>query len=69
MAVPTISTSIWKTSCKRVNSDLVGKVINIASRCAGFIFKQFDGVLADKMHDEALWDEFTAAADTIAEFL
>jgi methionyl-tRNA synthetase len=31
---------------QRVNSDLVGKVVNIASRCAGFINKQFDGVLA-----------------------
>ena len=30
----------------RVNSDLVGKVINIASRCAGFIARQFDGRLA-----------------------
>jgi methionyl-tRNA synthetase len=32
---------------QRVNSDLVGKVVNIASRCAGFINKQFDGLLAD----------------------
>ncbi|MDP1787202.1 methionine--tRNA ligase [Nitrosomonas sp.] len=31
----------------RVNSDLVGKFINIASRCAGFISKRFDGKLAD----------------------
>ena len=31
---------------QRVNADLVGKVINIASRCAGFINKQFDGKLA-----------------------
>jgi len=33
---------------QRVNSDLVGKVVNIASRCAGFINKQFDGRLAAK---------------------
>ena len=32
---------------QRVNSDLVGKVVNIASRCAGFIVKGFDGYLAD----------------------
>lgn len=32
----------------RVNSDLVGKVVNIASRCAGFINKGFDGLLAEK---------------------
>src|SRR5690606_25117260 len=31
----------------RVNSDLVGKYINIASRCAGFIHKQFNGELVD----------------------
>jgi methionyl-tRNA synthetase len=30
---------------QRVNSDLVGKVVNIASRCAGFITKRFDGNL------------------------
>ena len=32
----------------RVNSDLVGKVVNIASRCAGFINKGFEGRLAEK---------------------
>ena len=32
----------------RVNSDLVGKVVNIASRCAGFINKGFDGRLAEQ---------------------
>ena len=31
----------------RVNADLVGKVVNIASRCAGFIHKGFDGMLAE----------------------
>lgn len=52
---------------QRVNSDLVGKVINIASRCAGFILKQFDGELAREMHDDALWQEFVSAADAIAD--
>ncbi|MGB5740095.1 MAG: methionine--tRNA ligase [Woeseia sp.] len=51
----------------RVNSDLVGKLVNIASRCAGFINKQFDGVLADTLDDSSLFEEFTAAADGIAE--
>jgi len=37
---------------QRVNADLVGKVVNIASRCAGFITKQFDGKLADKLPPE-----------------
>lgn len=52
---------------QRVNSDLVGKVVNIASRCAGFLAKQFDGKMADSLHDEDLWQEVAGAADTIAE--
>jgi methionyl-tRNA synthetase len=35
----------------RVNSDLVGKVVNIASRCAGFIHKRFNGRLAEALPD------------------
>jgi methionyl-tRNA synthetase len=46
----------------------VGKVVNIASRCAGFITRQFDGVLADQIDDESLWAQFTGAADEIAGF-
>ena len=38
----------------RVNSDLVGKYINIASRCAGFIAKKFDGKLAETLSPSAL---------------
>jgi len=52
---------------QRVNSDLVGKVINIASRCAGFIHKQFDGKLAAQIHDEPLWQKFVEQADVIAD--
>ena len=51
---------------QRVNSDLVGKVVNIASRCAGFITRQFDGMLSDKLHDEELWQRFLAAEEGIA---
>ncbi len=51
----------------RVNSDLVGKLINIASRCAGFISKRFDGRLADSLADPDLFSEFAAASETIAE--
>ncbi|MGB5491769.1 MAG: methionine--tRNA ligase [Woeseiaceae bacterium] len=51
----------------RVNSDLVGKLINIASRCAGFISKRFEGRLADHLPDQALFTEFDEAADAIAE--
>ena len=39
---------------QRVNSDLVGKVVNIASRCAGFINKQFDGRLASSSSNPLL---------------
>ena len=51
----------------RVNSDLVGKLINIASRCAGFISKRFDGRLADSLPDPELFAEFADASETIAE--
>ncbi len=51
----------------RVNSDLVGKVVNIASRCAGFISKQFAGTLASKLDDKALYAQFTDAAERIAQ--
>jgi methionyl-tRNA synthetase len=39
--------------CARVNSDLIGKYVNIASRCAGFIAKKFDGKLAPQLSGEA----------------
>ncbi|MEO0573826.1 MAG: methionine--tRNA ligase [Pseudomonadota bacterium] len=50
----------------RVNSDLVGKVVNIASRCAGFITKGNDGMLADRLDEPALYAEVADARDTIA---
>ena len=50
---------------QRVNSDVVGKVVNIASRCAGFINKQFDGQLASTA-DNPILTEFSDATDTIA---
>ena len=51
---------------QRVNSDVVGKVVNIASRCAGFINKQFDGRLAAGS-DNPLLQEFAGASELIAE--
>ena len=51
----------------RVNSDLVGKLVNIASRCAGFISKRFDGELAAALDDQPLFDSFVAEAETIAQ--
>ena len=51
----------------RVNSDLVGKVVNIASRCAGFINKRFNNTLTDQLPDEALYQTFVDTAERIAE--
>ncbi|MCG6886841.1 MAG: methionine--tRNA ligase [Proteobacteria bacterium] len=51
---------------QRVNSDLVGKVVNIASRCAGFINKKYDGRLSDTVADPGLFDTFAAAREPIA---
>ena len=52
---------------QRVNADLVGKVVNIASRCAGFITKRFGGTLSDALAEPALFDEFVAAGEAIAD--
>lgn len=52
---------------QRINSDLVGKVVNIASRCAGFIGKKFDGKLSDQLADQALYQKFIDAGDSIAQ--
>ena len=50
----------------RVNSDLVGKLINIASRCSGFINKNFDGKLASQLDDTDLFDIFSKSSQSIA---
>jgi len=51
----------------KVNSDLVGKLVNIASRCAGFIARGFEGRLAERLPEPGLQASFVAAADSIAE--
>ncbi len=51
----------------RVNADLVGKFVNLASRCAGFIAKRFDGKLADALPDPAQYDRFVAALAPVRE--
>ena len=53
---------------QRVNSDIVNKLVNLASRNAGFITKRFDGKLADELEDPALFAEFTAQAEQIASY-
>ena len=50
----------------KVNADLVGKIVNIASRCAGFVHKLNQGTLASRLEEPALFDEFALAADDIA---
>ncbi len=53
---------------QRVNSDLVGKVVNIASRCSGFIAKRFDGMLSAQCVETELFQQFISAAPVIADF-
>ncbi|SFN94620.1 methionine--tRNA ligase [Xenorhabdus japonica] len=52
---------------QRVNSDIVNKVVNLASRNAGFINKRFGGKLADQLADPSLYQKFVDAAQVIAE--
>ena len=51
---------------QRVNSDLVGKVVNIASRCAGFLRKRFDNQLSTTCSEPELLNELISAGDSIA---
>lgn len=53
---------------QRVNSDLVGKVVNIASRCAGFITKKFDKQLSAELPEAELYNDIVAAGEQIAGF-
>ena len=51
---------------QRVNSDLIGKVVNIASRCAGFLRKKFYNQMSDTCAEPALVQSFIDAGDEIA---
>jgi methionyl-tRNA synthetase len=51
----------------RVNAEIVGKLVNIASRCAGFVTRGHGGRLAAALPDPALYTEFVAAGQTIAQ--
>ena len=53
---------------QRVNSDLVNKLVNLASRNAGFIQKRFAGQLAEELEDEHLFNEFAAQSEKIATY-
>jgi methionyl-tRNA synthetase len=51
---------------QKVNSDLVGKVVNIASRCAKFVTNGNNGILSTTIENQALWDQVSGAGDSIA---
>ncbi len=53
---------------QRVNSDVVGKVVNIASRCAGFLRNGFDNQLSNSCAEQALFEAFIDKGVAIAEF-
>ncbi|MBK5073880.1 methionine--tRNA ligase [Budviciaceae bacterium CWB-B4] len=53
---------------QRVNADIVNKVVNLASRNAGFINKRFDGQLSTKLADPELYKTFIQSAKIIAEY-
>ena len=52
---------------QRVNADVVNKIVNLASRNAGFITKRFDGQLSAQFAEPALYQEFADAAQRIAD--
>ncbi|MEQ5320626.1 methionine--tRNA ligase [Providencia rettgeri] len=52
---------------QRVNSDIVNKVVNLASRNAGFIAKRFDGKLSSNLAEPELYQQFVDAAKVIGE--
>ena len=51
---------------QRVNADLIGKVVNIASRCAGFLRKKFDNQMSAECSEPALVQSFIDAGDSVA---
>ena len=51
----------------RVNSDLLGKYINIASRSAGFLVKRFGGIVSDEAMSNPLLKEIASSSEKIAE--
>ena len=52
---------------QRVNSDIVNKVVNLASRNAGFIAKRFDGKLSATLAEPELYQQFVDAAQMIGD--
>lgn len=52
---------------QRVNADLIGKFVNIASRCASFLTKYFDGKCSNTLAEPKLFETFSQASEPIAE--
>ncbi len=50
----------------KINSDLVGKIVNIASRCAGFIHKKFAGKLSEQLDQPGLFNALSQKSEVIA---
>ncbi|MCF6288132.1 MAG: methionine--tRNA ligase [Proteobacteria bacterium] len=51
----------------KVNSDLVGKIVNIASRCAGFIHNKFADKLSSELHNPELYQSFLDNSQEISD--
>ena len=58
----------WSDFIQKVNTDLINKLVNIASRCSKFIEKDHKGQLAPMLDDQALWDECIAMLAPVADF-
>jgi methionyl-tRNA synthetase len=58
----------FKDFMQRVNSDLIGKIINIAARTASFIGKFFDNQLAAQLMHKSLWELFVNKQNEIADY-
>ena len=57
----------WDDFVLRINSDVVGKIVNVASRCTSFVSKQFDGRLSGSLAKPELFNEFVDRSDLVAE--
>lgn len=51
----------------RINSDLVGKLVNIPSRSAGFVHKLNQGKLDSQIHNTELWNDLVAASSSLSD--
>lgn len=56
----------WPDFMQKVNSDLIGKLINIGNRMQGFLHKHYDGVLGSEV-DDVLWDSLISSQDKIEQ--